>query len=81
MAIGARDSAGRERLCRYLLRPPLSDERLTRLDDGRVELALKTPWRDGTIALRFTPEQFVARLAALIPGPGKNLIRYPPVSA
>jgi len=28
----------------------VSDERLTRLDDGRVELALKTPWRDGTIA-------------------------------
>jgi hypothetical protein len=45
----------------------LSDERLTRLDDGR---------RSGTIALRFTPEQFVARLAALIPRPGKNLIRY-----
>ena len=67
MAIGARDSAGRESLCRSLLRPPLSDERLTRLDDGR---------RDGTIALRFTPEQFVARLAALIPRPGKNLIRY-----
>ena len=76
VVIGARDSAGRERLCRYLLRPPVSDERLTRLDDGRVELALKTPWRDGTIALRFTPEQFVARLAALIPRPGKNLIRY-----
>jgi hypothetical protein len=54
----------------------VSDERLTRLDDSRVELALKTPWRDGTIALRFTPEQFVARLAALVPRPGKNLIRY-----
>ena len=54
----------------------MSDERLTRLDDGQVELALKTPWREGTIALRFTPEPFVARLAALIPRPGKNLIRY-----
>jgi len=76
VAIRVTGSAGREGLCRYLLRPPVSDERLTRLDDGRVDLALKTPWRDGTIALRFTPEQFVARLAALIPRPGKNLIRY-----
>lgn len=29
-----------------------------------------------TIALRFTPEQLVARLAALIPRPGKSLIQY-----
>jgi hypothetical protein len=56
VAIRATDSAGREGLCRYLFRPPVSDERLTRLDDGRVELALKMRWRDGSIALRFTPE-------------------------
>jgi hypothetical protein len=54
----------------------VSDKRLTRLYDGRVDLALKTPWRDGTIPLQFTPEQFDARLAALIPRPAKNLIRY-----
>jgi hypothetical protein len=28
------------------------------------------------VALLFTPEQFVARLAALVPRPGKNLVRY-----
>lgn len=48
VALGALDRAGRERLCRYLLRPPLSDDRLTERPDGRVELALKTPWRDGS---------------------------------
>ena len=76
MALGALDREGRERLCQYLLRPPLSDDRLTERADGRVELALKTPWRDGTIALILTPEQLVARLAALIPRPKKNLVRY-----
>jgi len=37
---------------------------------------LKTPWCDGTIALQVTPEQFVARLASLIPRPVKNRVRY-----
>ena len=59
-----------------MLRPPLSDDRLSLRPDGRVALQLKTPWRDGTVAMLFTPEQFVARLAALIPRPGKNLVRY-----
>jgi hypothetical protein len=74
--LGALDRDGRERLARYLLRPPLSDDRLTLRDDGKVELALKTPWRDGTVALVMTPEQLVARLAALVPRPGKNMVRY-----
>jgi hypothetical protein len=76
VAIAALDEAGRERLCQYLLRPPLSDERLRLRDDGRVELLLKTPWRDGTVALVLTAEQLVARLAALVPRPEKNLVRY-----
>jgi hypothetical protein len=76
VAMSALDREGRERLCKYLLRPPLSDDRLSLREDGRVALQLKTPWRDGTVALLFTPEQFVARLAALVPRPGKNLVRY-----
>jgi hypothetical protein len=74
--MSALDREGRERLYKYLLRPPLSDDRLSLREDGRVALQLKTPWRDGTVALLFTPEQFVARLAALVPRPGKNLVRY-----
>jgi hypothetical protein len=76
VALSALDREGRERLCKYLLRPPVSDDRLSLREDGRVALQLKTPWRDGTVALLFTPEQFVARLAALVPRPGKNLVRY-----
>ncbi len=74
--VGAHDTPARERLCQYLLRPPLSDDRLTLQPDGRVALALKTPWRDGTIAILLTAIQLVARLAALVSRPGQNMIRY-----
>ena len=65
-----------EALLRYQLRPPLSKARLTRLDDGRVKLRLRTPYNDGTSHLIFTAHEFLERLAALVPRPQKNLIIY-----
>ena len=44
---GAEDQAARERLLRYVLRPPLAKERLALLPDNRVRLELKRPFRDG----------------------------------
>ena len=44
----AGDREGLERMARYLARPPIATDRLSRLDDGRLELRLKRPWRDGT---------------------------------
>jgi hypothetical protein len=40
-----------------------------------VRLALKTPYRDGTTHVMFEPEDFIARLAALVPKPRAHLIR------
>ena len=54
-----------ERLCRYVARPAIALERLSLNRRGEVLLALKRPFRDGTTHLRFTPEDFMARLAAL----------------
>ena len=34
--------------CRYVVRPPLAENRLRRRADGRVRLELKRPWSDGT---------------------------------
>jgi hypothetical protein len=34
--VAANDKPGRERLCRYILRPPLANDRLSILDDGNV---------------------------------------------
>jgi hypothetical protein len=65
-----------ERLCRYIARPALSSERLSRLPDGRIRYALKTPYRDGTSHVIFEPLDLLARLAALVPTPGVNLTRY-----
>ncbi len=42
---------------------------------------LKRRWRDGTTAFVFEPEEFVARLAALVPPPRCHLVRYAGVLA
>jgi hypothetical protein len=38
-------------------------------------LTLKTPYRDGTTRVLFEPEDFMARLVALVPKPRAHLIR------
>ena len=59
-----------------MLRPPLAEQRLRRLADGRVRLALKHPWRDGTTHLLFEPLDFLGKLAALTPRPEINPLLY-----
>jgi len=65
-----------ERLARYITRPPISSERLSIADDGRVRYRLKTPFHDGTEVLAFEPLAFIARLAALVPPPRFHLVSY-----
>jgi hypothetical protein len=70
------DLAGREALCRYLLRPPLAQERVTLLDSGLVRLGLKRAYSDGTVAVDMDPLSLLCRLAASVPGPGFHTVRY-----
>lgn len=65
-----------ERLCRYITRPAFCLERLSTNAAGQVVYALKNPFRDGTTHVLFTPQDFIARLAALVPRPRVNLTRY-----
>jgi hypothetical protein len=65
-----------ERLCRYITRPAIANERLSRSPDGDVILQLKTPWRDGTSQIKLTPMEFLQRLAALVPRPRLHLTRF-----
>ncbi|MEL0019120.1 MAG: transposase [Rickettsiales bacterium] len=65
-----------ERLCRYITRPALCLERLSTNAAGQVVYQLKNPFRDGTTHILFSPQDFVARLAALVPRPWVNLTRY-----
>ena len=43
---------------------------------GAIALRLKTPWRDGTESLLFTPSEFIEKLIALVPIPRFHLTRY-----
>jgi hypothetical protein len=65
-----------ERLCRYITRPAIANERLKRNRAGQVVLQLKSPWRDGTTHIVMSPLQFMQRLAALVPRPRLQLIRF-----
>jgi hypothetical protein len=65
-----------ERLCRYVLRPPLAQDRLRLRADHRVVIELKAAWHDGTTQLVFEPVEFLEKLAAITPRPEVNLLIY-----
>ncbi len=65
-----------ERLCRYVTRPAISNERLTLTDCDQVVYELKKPFRDGTTHIVMSPLELLQRLAALVPRPRLNLIRF-----
>ena len=44
-----------ERLCRYVTRPAIANERLKRDGAGNVVLQLKSAWRDGTTHIGMSP--------------------------
>ena len=61
-----------ERLCRYIARPAVSNQRLSLTHNGRIRYQLKTPYSDGTTHVIFEPLDFIARLVALVPKPRVN---------
>ena len=65
VAAEAHESQKLEKLCRYITRPAISEQRLSISPQGRVRYALKTPWRNGTTHVEFEPVDFIAKLAAL----------------
>ena len=72
----AHQKGKRERIFRYIARPPVAVPRLSMSSTGKVVYTLKTPYRDGTTQVAFEPVDFIARLAALVPRPRVNLTRY-----
>jgi hypothetical protein len=76
VAIDGRDRPRLLRLCRYIARPPLAQERLEQLPDGRLRYHMKKRWRDGTHALVFDSLSNVGRLLALVPPPGFHMTRF-----
>jgi len=74
--VPSRDRLRLERLLRYAARGPISNERLSLLPDGRLRYKLKRRWNDGTTAVIYEPMELMERLAALVPPPRFNIIRY-----
>src|SRR5690606_28914011 len=60
--VDGRDRRRLERLCRYMTRPPVSQERHEPVADGRLQLAFKRPWKDGTQAIVLEPDDLIVRL-------------------
>ena len=46
------------------------------LEDGRILYRLRHQWRDGTAHVIFEPLDLIGKLAALVPPPRFNLVRY-----
>ncbi len=65
-----------EKLCRYITRPAIANERLSTNERGQVIYKFKQPFRDGATHVVLDPLDFVARLAALVPRPRLKLTRF-----
>lgn len=58
-----------EKLCRYVARPAVAAERLSVQGNGNIVYKLKKPYWDRTSHLLFSPQEFMEKLAALVPLP------------
>ena len=90
MRCGAYQRRELEHLCRYITRPAIANERLKRNRAGQslsstrlgIVLQLKSAYKDGTTHIVMPPllspvrEEFLQRLAALVPRPRLHLIRF-----
>lgn len=79
--VGAMDERGREALLKYILRPPIAQERITQGPEGLVRIALKKSFSDGTYAIDLDPLSLLTRLCASVPPPRFHTTRYAGVLA
>jgi putative transposase len=73
---GAADTRGREALLRYILRPPVAQERIVQGPDGLVRIVLKKQFSDGTVAIDMDPVSLLLRLCSSVPAPKVHTVRY-----
>jgi hypothetical protein len=64
LTLSAEDDLGRERLCRYGLRPPFSLSRFRVLRDGRISYRVKKSSRRLSRCRIMTPVECIARLCS-----------------
>lgn len=76
VAVKANEREKLERICRYIARPAVAEERLSTNENGDVIYKFKKPWDDGSTAIKLTPMEFMERLVALVPRPRVHLTRF-----
>jgi hypothetical protein len=74
--VDGRDRRLLERLCRYITRPPVAQDRLERRSDGTLELSFKSVWKDGSRGVVLEPHDLLLRLVAAVPPPRAHLLNY-----
>ncbi|OFZ81150.1 MAG: hypothetical protein A2583_04445 [Bdellovibrionales bacterium RIFOXYD1_FULL_53_11] len=76
VVVGAKKRERLENLCKYLMRPPIALERMIELSNERIGYRLRHPFSDGSTHVIFEPLELIEKLAALVPPPRANLVRY-----
>jgi hypothetical protein len=74
--VDAADRSGLERLCRYLLRPAISPDRLVVRADGRVEYRFRKPDPTGRTSWVTDGPSWCRRLATLLPPRRSHTTRF-----
>jgi hypothetical protein len=78
---GALHLAGREALLRYVLRPPLAQQRPEHAAGDLVRITLKRAYAGGTVAVEMDPLSRLCRLATSVPPPRFHTVKYAGVLA
>ena len=58
------------------MRPLVANGRLRFVGEATLAFTLKTPWPDATCQILLSPQELLEKLAALVPPPRLNLVRY-----
>jgi len=78
--VGMKERRSLEKLLAYGARGAFSHQRLALADadepDGELVYTLKTPWSDGTEAIKLSAHELIEKLVALVPPPYVHLSRY-----
>jgi hypothetical protein len=77
----ALDTARRKAPVRYVLRPPVAQERVQSQKDGLVAIAIKRAYADGTAAVVRARLSLLCRLAMSLPPPRYHTVKYAGVVA
>jgi hypothetical protein len=65
-----------EKICRYIARPPIAEERLSQNASGQIVYKLKRPYDDGTSHIVMSPMELMEKLASIVPRPKVHLTRF-----